>query len=34
MDNGNILVSVYCLAYNHEKYIRECLDGFVNQILK
>lgn len=24
-------VSVYCLAYNHEKYIRQTLDGFVNQ---
>ncbi len=27
----NILVSVYCLAFNHGKYIRDCLDGFVNQ---
>ncbi len=26
-----IKVSVLCLAYNHEKYIRETLDGFVNQ---
>ena len=25
-------VSVYCLAYNHEKYIRKTLDGFVSQI--
>ena len=25
------LVSVYCLAYNHEKYIRQALEGFVNQ---
>lgn len=24
-------VSVYCLAYNHEKYIREALEGFVKQ---
>lgn len=24
-------VSVYCLAYNHEKYIRKTLEGFVNQ---
>lgn len=27
-----IKVSVYCLAYNHEKFIRKTLDGFVNQI--
>ena len=26
-----IKVSVVCLAYNHEKYIRECLDSIVNQ---
>ena len=25
------LVSVYCLAYNHEKYIRETLEGFMRQ---
>ena len=28
---SNILVSVYCLAYNHEKYIKQTLEGFVNQ---
>ncbi len=27
----SIMVSVYCLAYNHEKYIRDTLEGFVNQ---
>ena len=27
----DILVSVICLAYNHEKYIRECLDSIVCQ---
>lgn len=27
----SVVVSVYCLAYNHEKYIRKTLDGFVNQ---
>lgn len=31
MKNENIMVSVLCLAYNHEKYIRQCLDGFVMQ---
>lgn len=25
------LVSILCLAYNHEKYIRQALDGFVSQ---
>lgn len=29
--NRNILVSIYSLAYNHEKYIRKALDGFVMQ---
>lgn len=24
-------VSVFCMAYNHEKYIRSALEGFVNQ---
>lgn len=26
-----IAVSVYCLVYNHEKYLRQCLDGFIMQ---
>ena len=26
-----IMVSVCCLAYNHEQYIRDALDGFVSQ---
>jgi glycosyltransferase involved in cell wall biosynthesis len=25
------LVSIKCLAYNHEPYIRQCLEGFVMQ---
>lgn len=26
-----IEVSVFCITYNHENYIRKCLDGLVNQ---
>ena len=26
-----VKVSVYCLAYNHEKYIGRALEGFVQQ---
>lgn len=29
--NEGILVSVSCITYNHEKYIRECLEGFIMQ---
>lgn len=28
---NDIKVTIYCLAYNHEKYIRNTLEGFVNQ---
>lgn len=32
MDKSSILVSIRCTAYNQEKYIGKCLDGFVNQV--
>lgn len=28
---NDIVVSIYCTAYNHEKYIEKTLNGFVNQ---
>lgn len=28
---GNPLVSIRCLVYNHEPFLRQCLDGFVMQ---
>ena len=31
MNNKDIKVSVCCTVYNHEKYLRKCLDGFVMQ---
>lgn len=29
--NSDIIVSIRCLAYNQEKFIRQCLEGFVKQ---
>lgn len=31
MSNKEIKVSVCCLVYNHEKYLKKCLDGFISQ---
>ena len=31
MDNRKLIVTIRCLAYNHEPYIRQCLEGFVMQ---
>ena len=29
--DGSALVAIHCMAFNHEPYIRECLEGFVMQ---
>ena len=31
MNKNDIMVSVCCITYNQEKYIRDALDGFLNQ---
>lgn len=31
MDDQRIKVSVICYAFNHEKFIRKCIEGIVNQ---
>lgn len=30
-NDTKILVSIVCITYNHEAYIRQCLDGFMKQ---
>lgn len=34
MDKRECILTVYCLTYNHEKYIKKTLDGFINQKTK
>lgn len=29
--DDSIMLTIHCLVYNHEPYIRQCLDGFVKQ---
>ena len=31
MDSKGIMVTIRCITYNHELYIRQCLEGFVMQ---
>lgn len=31
LDDREVIVSIRCLTYNHEPYIRDALEGFVNQ---
>ena len=30
-DLSPVMVSIRCLVFNHEPYLRQCLDGFVMQ---
>src|SRR5437879_148231 len=31
MRSSNIAVSICCVTYNHERFLAECLEGFVKQ---
>ena len=31
LTKDQVQVSIFCIAFNHEKYIRQCLDGFLMQ---
>lgn len=31
MEDGKIMVSIHCMAFNHAKYIRQTLEGFISQ---
>ena len=31
METDNVVVSIRCLVYNHEAFLRQCLEGFVMQ---
>ena len=31
LDNREVVVSIKCIVYNHERYIRDTLEGFVMQ---